>query len=130
MKPRRALALCALCALVVALGAPEGAADEQQPDRGPGGPSPVGAAEGPALLPPKRPTADHSGFEQLAREFGSGPEVTRACLECHTEAARQVMQTSHWTWICPRAKAELSRRQKRAVLEVAASTTSQGVALT
>ncbi|MBM3151802.1 MAG: tetrathionate reductase family octaheme c-type cytochrome [Chloroflexi bacterium] len=25
-------------------------------------------------------------------------DVTRACLECHPEAASQVMQTSHWTW--------------------------------
>jgi octaheme c-type cytochrome (tetrathionate reductase family) len=71
----------------------------------------------PALdeLPRKKPTADHRRFDALNKDFNSGPEVTRACLSCHTEAAKQVMQTSHWTWICPRAKAELASRQKRAV---------------
>ncbi len=29
-------------------------------------------------------------------EFGQ--EVTQACLECHEDAAFQVMQTAHWTW--------------------------------
>lgn len=43
-------------------------------------------------------TADHSRFEQLNIRFTSGPEVTRACLECHTEAARQIHQSIHWTW--------------------------------
>ncbi|MCX7672062.1 MAG: tetrathionate reductase family octaheme c-type cytochrome [Thiobacillaceae bacterium] len=43
-------------------------------------------------------TADHSKFKELDRDFKSGPEVTRACLQCHTEAARQVMRTKHWTW--------------------------------
>ena len=43
-------------------------------------------------------TADHSKFEQLKKPFKSGPEVTKACLACHTEAAHQVMKTSHWTW--------------------------------
>ena len=43
-------------------------------------------------------TADHSKFEQLKKPFKSGPEVTKACLACHTEAANQVMHTSHWTW--------------------------------
>lgn len=66
-------------------------------------------------LPVRQPTADHKRFEVLAREFESGPQVTAACLTCHTEAAKQIMQTSHWTWICPRAKAELAERQQRAV---------------
>ncbi|MCG5512334.1 tetrathionate reductase family octaheme c-type cytochrome [Ectothiorhodospira shaposhnikovii] len=43
-------------------------------------------------------TADHRKFEQLAGPFHSGPEVTRACLECHTEAALQVHRSIHWTW--------------------------------
>jgi hypothetical protein len=30
--------------------------------------------------------------------FASGPEVTKACLACHTEAAKQVQKTKHWTW--------------------------------
>lgn len=43
-------------------------------------------------------TAEHSKFSGLQQEFKSGQEVTRACLVCHTEAARQVMKTKHWTW--------------------------------
>lgn len=43
-------------------------------------------------------TADHSKFKELDRPFASGPEVTQACLQCHTEAARQVHQSKHWTW--------------------------------
>lgn len=43
-------------------------------------------------------TADHSKFAALQKPFSSGPEVTKACLECHTEAAKQVQQTTHWTW--------------------------------
>ncbi len=43
-------------------------------------------------------TADHSQFKELQQDFKSGPEVTRACLTCHTEAAKQVMKTPHWTW--------------------------------
>jgi octaheme c-type cytochrome (tetrathionate reductase family) len=43
-------------------------------------------------------TADHSKFEQLKVKFQSGPEVTRACLDCHTNAAKQIHQTTHWTW--------------------------------
>ena len=43
-------------------------------------------------------TADHSKFKELQQTFTSGPEVTKACLSCHTEAAKQLMQTTHWTW--------------------------------
>lgn len=39
---------------------------------------------------------DHSGF--FEGTLDSGPEVTKACLECHEDAAKQVMGTSHWTW--------------------------------
>jgi octaheme c-type cytochrome (tetrathionate reductase family) len=48
-------------------------------------------------------TADHGAYEVLRQEFRTGPEVTRACLSCHVEAARQVMDTIHWTWVCPRS---------------------------
>lgn len=44
-------------------------------------------------------TADHSKFPQLQKEFQTGPEVTAACLECHTEAAKQIHHSLHWTWI-------------------------------
>ncbi|SIT70156.1 octaheme c-type cytochrome, tetrathionate reductase family [Ectothiorhodosinus mongolicus] len=43
-------------------------------------------------------TADHRKFQRLSREFASGPEVTEACIHCHTEAARQVHNSIHWTW--------------------------------
>jgi octaheme c-type cytochrome (tetrathionate reductase family) len=43
-------------------------------------------------------TADHARFGELQQTFKSGQDVTRACLTCHTEAARQVMKTKHWTW--------------------------------
>ncbi|MCX8087501.1 MAG: tetrathionate reductase family octaheme c-type cytochrome [Rhodocyclaceae bacterium] len=43
-------------------------------------------------------TADHSKFKELQKDFKSGPEVTEACLSCHTEAAKQVHATQHWTW--------------------------------
>lgn len=46
----------------------------------------------------KTSTADHTKFAQLQKPFKNGHEVTEACLSCHTEAARQVMGTKHWTW--------------------------------
>lgn len=48
--------------------------------------------------PSQASTADHSKFEVLQQEFENAIEVTRACLTCHTEAAKQVMETFHWTW--------------------------------
>ena len=46
-------------------------------------------------------TADHSKHEVLKQEFKSGPEVTKACLTCHSEAATQFHKTIHWTWLDP-----------------------------
>ena len=43
-------------------------------------------------------TADHSKFKELDKVFKSGPEVTKACLACHTEASKQLHKTKHWTW--------------------------------
>ena len=43
-------------------------------------------------------TVDHSKLKELQKKFASGPEVTKACLACHTEAAKQVQHTKHWTW--------------------------------
>lgn len=43
-------------------------------------------------------TADHSKFKELQREFESAPDVTKACLSCHTEAAGQIHRTKHWKW--------------------------------
>ncbi|MCW8827080.1 MAG: tetrathionate reductase family octaheme c-type cytochrome [Gammaproteobacteria bacterium] len=43
-------------------------------------------------------TADHSKYEILEGPFNNGPEVTRACLSCHTEAGKHFMKSIHWTW--------------------------------
>ena len=46
-------------------------------------------------------TADHSKHPALQQTFYSGPEVTQACLSCHSEAAAQFHKTIHWTWRDP-----------------------------
>lgn len=43
-------------------------------------------------------TADHTQYKELQVPFSSGPEVTRACLECHNKAGDQFVQNKHWTW--------------------------------
>jgi len=43
-------------------------------------------------------TADHSKFKVLKEKFKTGPDMTKACLSCHTEAAKHIMKTTHWTW--------------------------------
>ena len=43
-------------------------------------------------------TADHRQYEVLEGPFNSGPEVTKACLTCHTEAGKHFMKSIHWTW--------------------------------
>jgi len=57
-------------------------------------------------------TADHSKFKELDKEFKTGPEVTRACLSCHTEAAKQIHKTPHWTWdfVNPQTGQELGKK--------------------
>ena len=44
-------------------------------------------------------TADHAKFKKLQQTFKTGPEVTKACLSCHSEAESQFHKTIHWTWI-------------------------------
>lgn len=58
------------------------------------------ALAAPSLLAatPGKSTADHSKFKELQGPFKTGSEVTKACLSCHNEAAKQVMDTRHWTW--------------------------------
>ncbi len=77
----------------------------QVPPKGPYLPGQVGSK-------PSGGTADHSKFEELQRDFKSGPEVTKACLACHTEAAHQVMKSIHWTWEFknPRTGQQLGKR--------------------
>jgi len=47
-----------------------------------------------AHVPRPAPHTDHSTF--FKGPFTDGPSVTKACLECHEDAARQVMHTAHW----------------------------------
>ncbi|MBE0619823.1 MAG: tetrathionate reductase family octaheme c-type cytochrome [Burkholderiales bacterium] len=58
--------------------------------------APAAADSGSAKL--MKSTSDHTKFKALQRQFGSGPEVTKACLSCHTEAAKQLHKTEHWKW--------------------------------
>lgn len=60
-------------------------------------------------------TADHSKFKELERDFKSGPEVTEACLLCHTEAAKQVQATKHWTWLSKDPKTGQVRGKKNII---------------
>jgi octaheme c-type cytochrome (tetrathionate reductase family) len=47
-------------------------------------------------VPVHIPHTDHTDIIQ--GPFESGDEVTLACLECHEDAAHEVMATAHWTW--------------------------------
>lgn len=75
-----------------------------------GGMSPGWTAE-PAKVNLKT-TADHSKFPSLQREFKSGPELTKVCLSCHTEAAGQIHRTKHWKWeyVNPQTKQVLGKK--------------------
>lgn len=57
-------------------------------------------------------SADHSKFKALQQNFASGPEVTKACLSCHTEAAKQIHKTQHWKWeyVNPTTKQVLGKK--------------------
>jgi hypothetical protein len=41
---------------------------------------------------------NHSLLPQLQREFATPQEVTEACIECHTERHKEVMNSAHWNW--------------------------------
>ncbi len=59
---------------------------------------------------------DHT--EHITGPFASGPEVTKECLECHEDAAADIMKTSHWTWTseqdCPK-RGKVDRGKKNAL---------------
>ena len=57
-------------------------------------------------------TADHNKFKELQKHFKSGPEVTKTCIKCHTEAAKQIHKTKHWTWefLNPENKQRLGKK--------------------
>ncbi len=44
------------------------------------------------------PSVDHRKFAVLQKKFNHPQEVTEACLSCHTETHKEVMQSSHWNW--------------------------------
>ena len=48
---------------------------------------------------------DHS--QLIKGPFQTGPDVTKACLQCHQSQARDFMKTVHWTWS---AKQEVAGR--------------------
>src|SRR3972149_6257298 len=50
---------------------------------------------GPAA-PGREPHTDHTDL--MPGPYDSGSQVTQRCLECHEEAAEQLMATVHWTW--------------------------------
>src|SRR3990170_2164723 len=54
------------------------------------------AADPSVHLPKKLVHVDHADI--VKGEFKTGQDVTKACLECHSEAASEVMKTTHWTW--------------------------------
>lgn len=60
--------------------------------------APATGAATPAKAKSAKSTVDHSKLKELQGKFASGPEVTKACLGCHTEASKQVQHTKHWTW--------------------------------
>ncbi|MBN2262900.1 MAG: tetrathionate reductase family octaheme c-type cytochrome [Prolixibacteraceae bacterium] len=43
-------------------------------------------------------SVDHTKFEILQQEFATPQDVTEACISCHTERHREVMNSSHWNW--------------------------------
>ena len=43
-------------------------------------------------------TAEASNHSFIEGPLKTGPEVTKVCLECHEDAASNIMMTSHWTW--------------------------------
>mgnify|MGYP001607333286 FL=1 len=49
-----------------------------------------------AHIPTKAVHVDHKDI--VKGEFTTGQDVTRACLECHEDAATEFMKTTHWTW--------------------------------
>jgi octaheme c-type cytochrome (tetrathionate reductase family) len=90
----RAPAAIALAALAIA-GAP---IPSRAADAGSRPASPHGVpVEVEGHAGPKSPQ-DHSRFPELQGPFTEATQVTHACLKCHTEAAKQVKSTIHWTW--------------------------------
>jgi len=54
---------------------------------------------------------DHSAF--FEEPFGTGPEVTRACLECHGEEAAEFMGSAHFQWLGDEVKVPRTGRMMK-----------------
>ena len=90
-----AVAMSLLAAAVLATGA----AAESEVHTFPSKPAPAPTMiEGQKSAARPGGTTDHDKLKQLQGPFGSGPEVTKACLECHTEAGKHIMKSLHWKW--------------------------------
>ncbi|NOZ00731.1 MAG: tetrathionate reductase family octaheme c-type cytochrome [Deltaproteobacteria bacterium] len=48
-------------------------------------------------LPAPRPHLDHSAF--FNQPFKNGVDVTKACLKCHQDEAKELHDTPHWQWL-------------------------------
>ena len=60
-------------------------------------PEPAQAKDTPSDSVPRHVThTDHKDIVQ--GDFTTGQEVTQACLECHPDAATEMMATTHFTW--------------------------------
>ena len=46
----------------------------------------------------KGDTQDHSSFGLLEGPFETGPDVTSACITCHSDVPDGIMESVHWTW--------------------------------
>lgn len=49
-----------------------------------------------ASVPVRAPHVDHTDL--MDGTYETGPDVTRACLECHEDAAHEMTKSVHWTW--------------------------------
>ena len=75
-------------------------------------------APAPVFAKPTRVHLDHAAY--FNKPFASPQEVTRTCLECHPQAAPDLMKTAHWQWLGPEetipGRAEPMRIGKRNLL--------------
>ncbi len=94
--------LCMWCLAILALGPGQLLASEE-PASDSAQYKTYGAVEAikVARVPERWITTDHSKHDALKGEFTRPEEVTAACLSCHNEAAQQIHETIHWTWLCP-----------------------------
>lgn len=44
------------------------------------------------------PSVDHGKLKALQKKFNSPQEVTEACISCHTERHKEIINSSHWNW--------------------------------